>query len=68
MKVTIIKADASNKEWNWMAVCEQHLQVVTADTRKELTNYTLADFCTCCAGKCSCDCFVECCISSKVDA
>jgi hypothetical protein len=44
MKVTIIKADASNKEWNWMAVCEQHLQVITADTRKELTNYTLADF------------------------
>jgi hypothetical protein len=56
MNVTFIKADQSNKEWKWMVVCNDHSNVTTADTKKELLNLKTIDFCDCCTGDCSSFC------------
>lgn len=53
MNVTFVKAEKNNTEWKWMAVCNDHSNVVTANTKKELLAMRTADFCDCCSNDCT---------------
>lgn len=50
---SIIKAWPANTEWKWMAICDQHSNVVTANTRAEVAKIMTAEFCDCCSGDCT---------------
>lgn len=48
MKPVIIKADKSNTNWKYMAMCKKHGFVLEAQTKKELLTYETKEFCNEC--------------------
>lgn len=48
MKPVLIKAEPTNTEWKWMAICEQHSDCIVANVKKELATLQTYEFCNSC--------------------
>jgi hypothetical protein len=48
MKTVIVKADKSNKEWKWMAVCPEHGWSIAGQTKKGVQSFETKEFCDGC--------------------
>lgn len=53
MKAVIIKAHETNRDWKYMAVCQEHGFVLESQTKKALLNFDTTYFCDCCSGDCT---------------